>query len=234
MRPSRLALARFLIGVQVAMALAIAGIYLMAQGLDLEGEFDPFAFFFLPILAVYGTVGYLVVRREPSNIIGILLCLSGPIWTSTEVLDIYASLRHDGRPLFGAVWAAWVGNWTWVPATALIAIFVLLLFPDGQLPSHRWRPVLWLAILGTSMASFTISIEDARVVGFPSPLRVTGPAVDLVSTVGMGIFLASFLAAASSLFFRMRNSNAERRQQVKWLLYPAALVGPLLSLAALS
>jgi hypothetical protein len=33
-----------------------------------------------------------------------------------------------------------LGNqWLWVPTVGLLGIYVLLLFPDGRLPSRRWR-----------------------------------------------------------------------------------------------
>ena len=40
----------------------------------------------------------------------------------------------------GGPLAIWLGQWTWAPGIALLVTFVLLLFPDGHLPSRRWRP----------------------------------------------------------------------------------------------
>jgi hypothetical protein len=45
---------------------------------------------------------------------------------------------------------SWLGNWAWAPGLGLLITFALLLFPNGRLPSHRWRPVAWLS--ATSIA----------------------------------------------------------------------------------
>ena len=42
------------------------------------------------------------------------------------------------------------------PATAgLIGTYLLLLFPDGRLPSRRWRPLAWLS--GTVIVLMSVS-----------------------------------------------------------------------------
>src|SRR5215210_6733400 len=39
---------------------------------------------------------------------------------------------------------AGINNWLWVPAVGVLGTYLLLLFPDGRLPSSRWRPLAWL------------------------------------------------------------------------------------------
>ena len=41
--------------------------------------------------------------------------------------------------------AAWATNFTWILGLGLLPL-VLLLFPDGRLPSRRWRPLAWLIL----------------------------------------------------------------------------------------
>jgi len=229
----RLTVSRGLIGVQILMALALVALYAASRVFGSTEEFDPFAIFFVAILSPYTVVGYLVMVRRPDNPIGLMLCAVGPLWLVSEVGDAYAQIRQEGEPLFGAVWASWAGNWVWVPAMGLIGIFLLLHFPDGHLPSRRWRPVFWMGVLGTTLATLSVALEEDRLGGgFESPLAGGGWFGDLVSTTGFPIFLLSFLLAAASLVVRLKNSSGEQRQQMKWLIYPAALVGPLLILAA--
>jgi hypothetical protein len=42
----------------------------------------------------------------------------------------------------GGAWAAWIGGWAW-RLTPLAFPLLLLVFPDGHLPTPRWRPALW-------------------------------------------------------------------------------------------
>src|SRR5207247_2346485 len=51
-----------------------------------------------------------------------------------------------GRLPFGP-FMAWLSVWMWSPAISLLFTFAFLLFPDGRLPSRRWRPVARLAAL---------------------------------------------------------------------------------------
>jgi hypothetical protein len=46
---------------------------------------------------------------------------------------------------------SWLGNWAWAPGLGLLMTFALLLFPDGRLPSRRWRPVAWLSAASIAM-----------------------------------------------------------------------------------
>ena len=228
-------LARILIGIQILMALALVIMLVASRVIGSIDEFDPFAIFFVAILGIYSVVGYVVAARQPENPIGLLLCAVGPLWLVSELGDAYAQLRLDGKPLPGAVWASWAGNWVWVPAMGLIGIFLLLLFPNGRLLSRRWRPVFWAGVLGTLLAAVSVAFEpDPLEGGFTNPLVATGTLADVISNMGFPIFLLSLLAAATSLIFRLRASSGEERQQMKWLIYPAALVGPLLILAAVA
>ncbi len=52
----------------------------------------------------------------------------------------------------------------------LVAVGVPLLFPDGRLPSPRWRPALWLALLATALNSLNLAIS-------PGPLDASLPEV---------------------------------------------------------
>jgi hypothetical protein len=39
--------------------------------------------------------------------------------------------------------ASWLTGWTNVPGIVILAVFLILLSPDGRLPSHRWWPLAW-------------------------------------------------------------------------------------------
>ncbi|HEX2030531.1 MAG TPA: hypothetical protein VHL78_03905, partial [Actinomycetota bacterium] len=96
---------------------------------------------------VFGTVGGLVASRRPENPIGWIMLGIGVVSGFQEGANQYAvrGLVVDPGSLPLAAWGAWLGEWIWVPITAMIVIALFLLFPTGSLPSPRWR---WVAVLG--------------------------------------------------------------------------------------
>jgi hypothetical protein len=125
----------------------------------------------------------------------------------------------------------WVSLWAWILAFGLME-FLLFLFPNGRLPSKRWRPLAWLCAALTLMAAILISISpDAALdalgssdnvhVSIPNPLGVEGlpnlyrPVQTLVLALG--------LVAAASVVIGRRKAGGIERLQVKWLLYASAI-----------
>src|SRR5215216_4742413 len=101
-----------------------------------------------------GAVGFsvmgavIVPHLSPNNPIGWLFCATGLLFGVTDFsieYDIYALLVAPGSLPAGEA-AAWIFSWVWVPAIGL-GVFVPLLFPNGRLPSRRWRWFLWLSLL---------------------------------------------------------------------------------------
>jgi hypothetical protein len=110
-------------------------------------------------------------------------------------------------------------------------VFTPLLFPDGRLPSHRWRPVLWLAGATTAAAIAleaarpTLDLGGGRNVG--NPIGTAAAANPMWSTVGdvvedlLGVLV---VVAVASLVVRFRRSHGDERLQLKWFTYGAALL----------
>ncbi len=83
----------------------------------------------------FSVVGALVASHSPRNTIGwLFLGIGGSAGLAL------ASLVYTGTSLPGPAWAEWVADWSGVTVFSQVA-FVLLLFPDGKLPSRRWRVV---------------------------------------------------------------------------------------------
>src|SRR5918997_1875041 len=94
----------------------------------------------------FSTIGALVAPRFPTrNPIGWLFCaigLVGAVLLFCGEYAAYSLLSHPGTRPSGEA-AAWVASWLWVVHVGLFA-FLGLLFPDGRLPTPRWRPFGWL------------------------------------------------------------------------------------------
>jgi len=149
-------------------------------------------------------------------------------------------LHHGGLPLG---WVAVLAQPGWAP-TIVLAGLAVLLFPDGALPSPRWRPVLWvyLAVAGLWMAGAE-AVSVGAVAGHDVRVDSSGGLLGLGSTTGphgwfgvvedvfFPVLAACWLAALAAQAISYRRSSGERRQQLKWLLTGSVIAGTGLVLA---
>jgi signal transduction histidine kinase len=106
---------------------------------------------------------------------------------------------------------------------------IAYLFPDGTLPSPRWRPVAWLVCIVCGGLSLMLLLapdaETSHGVKVPNPLPVTLPRSlePLFWTFWAGL-LVSLIGGAVALYARYRAGDVQQRRQVLWLAYGAVLV----------
>jgi MFS family permease len=176
------------------------------------------------------TVGAIVASRRPANPIGWLLCAAGigyGLQTLAEEYRVYALFTTAGAFPLGPH-AAWLASWLWVPLLGLVTVYVFLLFPDGKLPSPRWRPVAWVAGVALAAASTGFAfapgpLNEFPIVPNPFGLRPGAAILRQAATVGMVIFALTTLASGASLLLRLRRARAAERQQLKWFVYAATV-----------
>jgi hypothetical protein len=177
---------------------------------------------------VFAAVGLLVTTRRPGNVIGWLFLVAAMTSGLQTVSASYASYAI-GAGGAGVGLARWITEWIWIPSLGTI-ILALLLFPNGLPASPRWRaplvalvPVTAVATLLWAIAPVTtnVSDHDLNPLGLPEehPLRTA-------SLLSLFVLAAWFVGAAVSLWSRMRRGNAIERQQIKWIAYATALLGP--------
>jgi hypothetical protein len=177
------------------------------------------------LLFTFGTVGALISSRHPGNAIGWLFCFGALVWALGELAleyGVYVLVTASGS-LPAVAWISWFGTWARGMGWFAIATFMLLLFPDGRLPSPRWRPVLWGAV--GYMVFFTFAIwlspesNDFRLSLVPNPvgshLGFMNFLLD-VANLASPVLLAAGGAAVLSRFRRARDVE---RQQLKWFAY---------------
>jgi hypothetical protein len=186
---------------------------------------------FVSFAMAFVTVGAVVAYRRPENLVGWLLTAIGfkvILGSSVAAYAEYAVLERPGS-LPGGVAAAWLAEWLLVPVFHLLAL-LLLLFPDGRLPSRRWRPFVWLVVITALVAVFARAFSPGPLEGFtsiPNPLGIEAlggllPVIERMWEI-VGLILV-VVVATSSLFVRVRRASGVERQQVKWLLYAATLL----------
>ncbi len=200
--------------------------------------FDPAAIaeggLFLTVLLPFPLAGILILRRQPRNTVGWLLAGIGVLWAIGGVADGYAryGLVVDPGSLPGPAVAATLANGIWAPAIGLTGTFLFLLFPDGHLPSRRWRPVAWLS--GTVLVALTLCLylspdrlTEVPVEGLVNPLGIESLAPFLHAALDVLILVLALctLLSVVALVTRFRRARGVERQQLKWLAAAAAIVG---------
>ena len=151
-------------------------------------------------------------------------------------------LRHGDLPLGGLALLAQPG---WAPGIVLLGLLVLL-FPDGRLPSSRWRWLVaaYAAVAALSMAGTVVltvrALADHRtqVDSGGNLLLLSGhdPAAgwwNVLQDLFFPLLIACWLASIASQALSYRRSSGERRQQLKWLLAGSAATLVALGLVAL-
>jgi len=181
------------------------------------------------LFLVFPLVGALIASRRPENPIGWLCLVDGLLWTTTNMLDYHSLyvMASPGSVPFPVVLAG-VNHWLWVPTVGLLGTYVFLLFPDGRLPSRRWRPLAWLS--GVVIASESLGLmlspgplDMPRGIRNPFGLEAA-PWVAVAAYAILPLLPLCMLASALSLVMRYRRSRGDVRQQIKWIAFAASLV----------
>jgi hypothetical protein len=190
------------------------------------------------LIVAFGGVGLVVAHRQPRNRLGwvllgwLFLLGLGGIAGPYAVLDY--RLGHHGLPL-GPV--AVVLNNSVQLLALLLAPLIILLFPDGYLPGPRWRWVVWAyaglvaCVMAVAAANAIAPVADHDIrLDSSGNLTSSGhlpgwlanpPAwIDAVVAVGLAGIV---LSALGLQVLSWRRAAGERRQQLKWLAFGAAV-----------
>lgn len=166
MRRIPAALAIALLGLFVALMLAGAG-FAVRNG---EGAFGNsiIAVFAVP----FGLVGMLLVWRRPRNRVGWVItaiALSFALWFLARQYAVFTLVTEPGS-LPAGVFMLWSTQAFADVGWALAFTFLPLLFPDGRVPSPRWRP-----FAGAAAALVVFNILQGQFFVVPNILNVPVP-----------------------------------------------------------
>ena len=120
-----------------------------------------------PLLVVsFSVVGGIVASHRPANPLGWIFLIVGfseGLAAFAYPYTKYAFVTEPGSSLPGATLMSWVAQLFWFPGFVLVFTYAPLLFPDGRLPSRRWRPVAWISAVPFAMfVSVMISLWPYR------------------------------------------------------------------------
>jgi hypothetical protein len=181
------------------------------------------------LFLVFPLVGALIAARHPRNPIGWILLADGLLFMLTDLMDDY-SLYGVARPgsVPFAVGVAGINNWLWVPGVGLLGTYVFLLFPDGKLPSRRWRPLAWLSGAVILTVSIGVGLGPGplqNLGGVQNPFGILRPWMMIPFWAILPLLPLCMVGSALSLVLRYRRARGDQRQQIKWIAFAGAVVG---------
>jgi hypothetical protein len=236
-------LAWSLAGLTLAMFVATIPLWFLARGADLpsswRADVGVGGLVGGALFLAFPLVGALIASKRPKNAVGWLCLAVGLLWMLIGVFDYYSyyGAATPGSVPFPVVMAG-ISDWLWVPAMGLLGTYVLLLFPDGRLPSRRWRPLAWLSgavIFLLSVAVMLVPGPLGNLAGVRKPFGIEGAEWLAAGALALLPLLPlCMLASALSLVLRYRRSGGEERQQIKWIAFAASVVAVLYAIAMIA
>ena len=217
-------------GVLLAMIVAIVLIEALFVPRALSGGADGLLFL------AFGAVGVVIGWHQPRNPIGWVLLGVGFFFTLSALASIYTvfdyRIQHGTQPLG---WLAVLAQPAWAPAVALAGLAVPL-FPDGVLPSRRWKPWLWVYLGAAGLwvgGAYVISVSaiashhvrilangDLSALDYPAGAAAVWGVLEAAFFPLIGLSWLAWLAGQVAGY---RRAPAERRQQLKWLTTGVAI-----------
>jgi hypothetical protein len=115
-----------------------------------------------------------------------------------------------------------------MPFILVPCTFLVLLFPDGRLPSRRWRWVAWCAGAGIVGGFVTSGLKPGPLEDYPqleNPYGIESALLDPLTGLAVLTLLIGIVGSSASLVVRFRRSRGELRDQIKWLALAGAFAG---------
>jgi MFS family permease len=172
-------------------------------------------------------LGGLIASQRPENLYGWLWLGMGMSFALATVAPVYAAYALEVAP--GSLPAprtlASLGQAEGNAAIAILGSFIFLLFPNGRLPSRRWRPLAW-SIIAVGVVLVILAVFLTYPAGqYRNPIGIGGPVGDTIRVLFRGgelLLYGAVVLSALSLVYRYRGAGFEERQQLKWFAFAAA------------
>jgi signal transduction histidine kinase len=170
---------------------------------------------------VLGGLGLLLADRRPPNPIGWIFCALGVIAGTMALTTEYArwALIHEGGRPPGALYAAWLQEWIWIPLIVGLGV-VGWIFPEGRFLSRRWRTAMVVACALAAIPMVLNALLPRLTVfaGFDNPAGLDEPWIPGAANASIGLALPVLVGGAAAASVRFRRRRGDERQQIKWLL----------------
>lgn len=193
---------------------------------DLEGgaAFDA-------LLLASPITGIVLVTKRPRNVLGWLMLGIGMTFGATPGAPYarYATLDRGGE-LPGAGLALAIESPSWVVFIGLSG-FLMMLFPDGHLPTRRWRWFAWLCGIGlvTLFVLILVSPNQGDDYGLPqieNPIGIEALERSEATVFPFVVFAPlTVVGGAVAVIRRLRRTiDPVQRRQLRWLAWAAGVI----------
>ena len=148
-----------------AVVLAGAGIVVAFDGGSDVAPYELLALVGLGLAtSMCAALGALILAGRPRHRLGLALLVGGAVSAVWLLVTAWSDVPPGSdRPL--VQWAAWLDNWIFVGLIVLVT-WPLLLFPDGALPSRRWRPIGALVFVATAAVGVAGMLDPGTLENF--------------------------------------------------------------------
>src|SRR5215211_1572092 len=211
-----------------ALSLTLTALSLFLLALNLSHP-DVHIYFWVEntLLSVsFSIIGAIIASRLTANPVGWLFCAAASSAAVAHLSAEYATYALVARPssLPAGEALAWFSSWVWIPYVGCI-VLSLLLFPNGRLPSSRWRWLAWLSVLVTIAGAAWAALSPGVIGSLGSirnPLGIEGlpSGYKPLQTIMPALL---FVAAGSTLGLRLLRTRGIERQQIKWPAFTAVM-----------
>jgi hypothetical protein len=208
-----------------ALSLALRGLGLLFHILNLSHPNVPTFTYWVESTemgAGASAVGAIIASRRSHNPIGWLLCASGLVFGAamfSSEYAIYSLLVAPGSLPAGEALAS--VNPLWVLGFNLF-VLMLILFPTGELPSGRWRWVVYLYVAIAFVEVLAMLFLPGTLEGLDlieNPLGIESLPIGRKPV--QALIFSGGLIASGAMILRLRRGSWVERQQIKWLAYAA-------------
>jgi signal transduction histidine kinase len=176
----------------------------------------------------FTAVGVFVLVKRPGHREGRLFVATGVAHAVMFFGRQYGFAAADGTELPAAEWVQWIGVWPLALVLVLVGV-TFMCFPDGRLPTRRWRAVVVAMASGgglVSVASAVWPVEYAdNSLTLSHPLDVGGydAAQDVWNVAGPACYLLIQVAWVACVVVRLRRAEGDEARQLRWFAYSVAM-----------
>jgi two-component system, NarL family, sensor kinase len=192
-----------------------------------------FAAVVLGLIVPFGAVGAVIASRGVGGPIGWICLGISLVMASSAAGTGYGTwgILGDHESLPGRELVLYADSWTWVVFIGLIGVFLVLYFPDGRLPSRRWRWLPLFAAAGMTIAIAAIALFPGTGVAEGGAVEVENPIgissleglLEGLALAGIGMLFISIVSAMVAAVVRFRRAEREQRLQLKWFATAAVV-----------